>query len=50
MVDKIFKNKEKNITKTTTIQPTTAYNDNESMAKMTNKTKEFTQINNISSK
>ena len=36
-----------NITKTTTRQLTTAYNDDESMAKMTNKTKEFTQINKI---
>ena len=47
MVEKIFKNKEKNITKTTTRQLTITYNDNEPMANMTNKTKEFTQINKL---
>ncbi len=50
MVEKIFKYNEKNITKTTTRQLTIAYNDNESMAKMTNKTREFMQINKIQSK
>ena len=47
MVEKIFKYNEKNIRKTTRRQLTIAYNDNESMAKMTNKTKEFTQINKM---
>lgn len=47
MVEKIFKKKEKIFTKPTTRQLTILYNDNESMAEMTNITKEFTQINKI---
>ena len=59
MVEKNFQIQVKNVTKTlnktahkttTTRQLTISYNDNESMAKMTNKTRECTRINKISSK